>query len=64
MKVRARRFTRASRRQAGETRCLPPSSCVNYVGQAGNAALPPFETTRPVNLRGGGGGEEGAEVGS
>lgn len=29
---------------------LPPS-CVNYVGQDGNAVLPPFEKTRPVNVR-------------
>lgn len=29
---------------------LPPS-CVNYVGQDGNALLPPFEQTRPVNAR-------------
>lgn len=29
---------------------LPPS-CVNYVGQDGNALLPPFEKTRPVNER-------------
>lgn len=31
-------------------RYLPPS-CVNYVGQDGNAVLPPFEKTRPVNVR-------------
>lgn len=29
---------------------LPPS-CVNYVGQDGNALLPPFDQTHPVNTR-------------
>lgn len=30
---------------------LPPP-CVNYVGQNGNAVLPPFEKTRPVYVTG------------
>lgn len=34
-------------------RCLPPPR-VNYVGQDGNAVLPPpFVKTRPANVRGG-----------
>ncbi len=51
--IRAPRHRRVQARSACDGKRYLPPPCVNYVGQDGNAALAPFEKTRPVNARGG-----------